>query len=75
MLSLTDLEYLKLYLIYIAIKSVGEFPFMLHVSMFFNKQRLITWFIPSQIMHTVYTVIAAFFGLITKYEWKGRRVN
>ena len=74
-LSLTDLDYLKFYLMYLAIKSIGELPFMLHVSMFFNKQKLIAWFIPSQILHTIYTVVAAFFGLITQYEWKGRRVN
>ena len=74
-LSLADLDYVKMYLIYIAIKSVGELPFMLHVSMFFNKQRLIGWFIPSQIVHTIYTVVAAFFGLFTQYEWKGRKVN
>jgi len=75
LLSLADLYYIKIYLIYIAIKSVGELPFMLHVSMFFNKQRLIAWFIPLQIVHTIYTVIAACFGLSTQYEWKGRKVN
>jgi glycosyltransferase involved in cell wall biosynthesis len=75
MLSLCNIHYLKIYLLFLLIKSLGELPFMLHVSMFFNKQRLIAWFIPSQIIHTFYTVFAAFFGLITRYEWKGRRVK
>ncbi|MEY3687246.1 MAG: hypothetical protein RIR84_87 [Bacteroidota bacterium] len=67
--------YFKYYLIYLLIKALGELPFMLHASMFFGKQRLIAWFIPSQIFHTAYTVIAAFFGMITQYEWKGRMVK
>ena len=74
-LSITDIYYLKYLLFFLLIKSIAEIPFMLHVSMFFNKQRLITWFIPSQILHALYTVIAAFFGLITQYEWKGRKVK
>jgi len=67
--------YFKYYLIFLLTKALGELPFMLHTSMFFGKQRLIAWFIPSQIFHTIYTVIAAFFGMITQYEWKGRKVK
>lgn len=74
-LSLIDQVYIKYYLIFILIKALGELPFMLHVSMFFSKQKLIAWFIPSQIAHTIYTVFAAFFGLITSYEWKGRKMK
>lgn len=74
-LSIIDLHYSKYALLFLLIKAFGELPFMLHVSMFFNKQRLIVWFIPSQIIHTFYTVFAAFFGLITRYEWKGRTVK
>ena len=75
LLSLCNTTYLKYYLVYILIKALGELPFMLHVSMFFNKQRLILWFIPTQLLHTLYTVLAAFLGLITRYEWKGRKVK
>lgn len=74
-LSINDIYYLKYLLLFLLIKSIAEIPFMLHVSMFFNKHRLMIWFIPSQIFHALYTVIAAFFGLITQYEWKGRRVK
>lgn len=74
-LSFMEINYVKWYLLFMLIKVVGEIPFMLHVSMFFNKQRLITWFIPTQILHTIYTIIAAFFGWITRYEWKGRKVR
>ena len=75
LLSLTNIVYLKYYLIFLLIKGLGELPFMLHTSIFFGKQRLISWFIPSQIIHTVYTVIAACFGMITHYEWKGRKLS
>ena len=68
-------NYLKYYFIFLLIKALGELPFMLHTSIFFGKQRLIRWFIPSQIAHTAYTVIAAFFGMVTTYEWKGRKVK
>lgn len=67
--------FLQYYLIFLLIKGIGELPFMLHASIFFGKQKLIPWFIPTQIIHTVYTVIAAFFGLMTGYEWKGRKLK
>ena len=74
-LSIVGIHYLKYLLLYVLIKSLVEIPFMLHVSMFFNKQRLMAWFIPSQILYALYILIAGFFGLVTQYEWKGRRVK
>jgi len=74
-LSIVDMYFIKYLLLFLCIKSFAEIPFMLHVSMFFQKQRLIGWFIPSQIPHTLYTVFAAFLGFITQYEWKGRKVK
>ena len=55
-------------------KTMLELPFMYHVCDFFNRKKLLWWFLPMQPFHHAYIVIAGFFGLAGKVEWKGRRV-
>jgi biofilm PGA synthesis N-glycosyltransferase PgaC len=57
------------------IKTTIELLFIYPVTRFYNKQRLIMWFLFFQPLHIVYTVIAGWLGLFGSFEWKGRRVK
>lgn len=56
-------------------KTVIEFPFVYSVASFFNRQRLMVWFILFQPVHILYTIFSGLLGQFGKYEWKGRRVR
>ena len=73
--GLADIGWMKNFALLILIKYLVELPFMINVCRFFNKASLIKWFIISQPIHAVYTVVAGWFGLIGNYEWKGRNTR
>lgn len=73
-MGLFNQEFFIAYLLITLSKTLIELPFMLKVSSFFEKQRLLFWFLPMQPLHQFYIVISGFFGLIASNEWKGRRV-
>jgi cellulose synthase/poly-beta-1,6-N-acetylglucosamine synthase-like glycosyltransferase len=64
-----------LFLISIALKTIVELFFLYPVAKFFNKQKLLWWFIPAQPFHILYTLIAGWLGNFGSYEWKGRKVK
>jgi cellulose synthase/poly-beta-1,6-N-acetylglucosamine synthase-like glycosyltransferase len=64
-----------LFLISLLIKTGFELLFLFPVARYFDKQKLIWWFIPAQPFHILYTLIAGFLGAFGSYEWKGRRVK
>lgn len=68
-------DYFKAFGIFMMMKALSELPFMIRTARFFNKVKLIPWFIPSQILHVLYTIIAATFGMVTTYTWKGRKLK
>ena len=74
-MGLENIEWMKNFALLILIKYFVELPFMINVCRFFNKSSLIKWFIISQPIHSVYTVVAGLFGLIGNYEWKGRNTR
>ncbi len=57
------------------IKTLIEFIFLIPVGSFYNKQHLLKLFPLFQPLHIVYTVIAGWFGVFGRFEWKGRRVK
>jgi cellulose synthase/poly-beta-1,6-N-acetylglucosamine synthase-like glycosyltransferase len=59
----------------VLIKFVIELAFLIPVTRFFSKRKLLWFFLPAQPFHLVYTVIAGFLGQTGGYEWKGRRVR
>ncbi|WP_143308125.1 glycosyltransferase [Chitinophaga vietnamensis] len=63
------------FLILMLFKITLELYFLLPVARFFNKTGLLVWFIPGQIFHIPYIVIAGWLGKFGSYEWKGRQVN
>ena len=70
-----DVFYFKAFGFFMLMKSFSELPFMIRIARFFKKNNLIPWFIPSQIIHVLYTITAATFGMVTKYTWKGRKLK
>lgn len=64
-----------LLVILICIKIVVELFFLFPVAQFFNQQKLLWWFIPSEPFHILYTLIAGWLGTFGHYKWKERKVN
>lgn len=64
-----------LFLISLVIKTIVEIFFLFPVAKFFNKQKLLWWFIPAQPFHILYTLIAGWLGTFGSYQWKGRKVK
>lgn len=63
------------FLIILLFKVTLELYFLLPVAKFFNKTELLLWFIPGQIFHIPYIVVAGWLGKFGSYQWKGRQVN
>jgi cellulose synthase/poly-beta-1,6-N-acetylglucosamine synthase-like glycosyltransferase len=59
----------------LCIKMIAELIFLIPVSLFYNKEKILPFFILLQPVHIFYMVIAAFLGYFTKYHWKGRVVR
>jgi cellulose synthase/poly-beta-1,6-N-acetylglucosamine synthase-like glycosyltransferase len=56
-------------------KSMAELAFLWPVAGFFEKRRLLAWFLPLQPLHILYIVVSGLFGQIGSYTWKGRSVK
>ncbi len=74
-LSFFSLQYFYLLLTVIAVKTTGELIFLFPVAKFFDKRKILWWFLFSQPFHIVYTVIAGLLGKFGNYTWKGRKVK
>jgi cellulose synthase/poly-beta-1,6-N-acetylglucosamine synthase-like glycosyltransferase len=57
------------------LKTITELFFLLPVSIFFNKERLLLAFPLAQPFHIMYTVIAGWLGKFGSYKWKDRNVK
>ncbi len=64
-----------LFLIALIIKIFMELIFLFPIAIFFKKQKLLWWFVPSQPFHIIYILIAGWLGRFGSYKWKGRKVK
>ncbi|MDQ6902956.1 MAG: glycosyltransferase [Bacteroidota bacterium] len=64
-----------IFLLLIISKTLVEIFFIFPVARFFNKQKLLRWFVPAQPFHIIYTLIAGWLGKFGNYSWKGRTVK
>ena len=64
-----------LFLISFLTKTIIELLFLYPVARFFNKQKLLWWFLPAQPFHILYTLIVGWLGKFGSYKWKGRKVK
>ncbi len=62
-------------LVMLIVKTSVELFFLYPVAKFFNKQKLLWWFIPAQPFHIIYTIVAGWLGKFGSYTWKGRVVK
>ncbi|UCJ06386.1 glycosyltransferase [Chitinophaga pendula] len=62
-------------LIALLFKITIELYFLIPVSRFFRKTELLVWFVPGQLFHIPYIVVAGWLGKFGSYQWKGRKVN
>ncbi len=53
-------------------KSLIDFIFLITVSTFFNKKKLLIFLLPMQLIYTLYISVAGLFALSNSYYWKGR---
>lgn len=63
------------FLILLLLKVTLELYFLVPVARFFRKTSLLLWFIPGQLFHIPYIVLAGWLGKFGSYQWKGRQVN
>lgn len=67
---------LRMWLLWLTVyKVVLELCFLIPVASFFGKRSLLPWFIPGQLFHIIYVVLAGWLGKFGSYEWKGRQVH
>ncbi len=59
----------------IILKIVAELFFLFPVADFFKSRKLLSWFVPAQPFHIIYTLIAGWLGKFGNYQWKGRKVK
>lgn len=69
-----SLLWFRLFWVVVFYKILIEWRFVRQVLAFYSLQHLLFLFVVLQPFHALYTVIAGFAGLFTRYEWKGRKV-
>lgn len=77
-LAIASFFFIKVFyllIISLLIKIIIELIFLYPVARFFDKQKLLWWFIPAQPFHILYTLIAGWLGTFGSYQWKGRKVR
>lgn len=71
--------YANQYWLYLAVlwvaKTLIELPLFWSAAAFFDKRKMIKYFLFFQPLHIFYTIISGLFGQFGKYEWKGRKVK
>lgn len=59
----------------VAWKTIVEMTYLIPVSEFFAKKKLLNTYPFLQPLHIGYIIIAGFLGMVGKYQWKGRKVS
>ena len=67
--------FLGIFIMAITVKIFSELLLIVPTSNFFNKKHQLIYFIPLQIVHVIYMVVAGFLGQFTTYTWKDRQVK
>ncbi|MGH2564456.1 MAG: glycosyltransferase, partial [Ginsengibacter sp.] len=77
-IAILSIFYLQAFYLFLALfitKIIVELLFLYPVATFFNKQKLLWWFIPCQPFHIFYTLLAGWLGKFGSYTWKDRKVK
>jgi cellulose synthase/poly-beta-1,6-N-acetylglucosamine synthase-like glycosyltransferase len=58
------------------VKALADYPLLASTTTFFGQKRLITWFLPSLVLHTLYVAVVGTMSIFMReYQWKGRKVR
>jgi len=71
-LSFLDKEYVMSYILLLTLKMIGDYSLIFSFSAFYNKTKVLNYFILVTIIYPYYFIIFAFLSQIRKYRWKGR---
>jgi hypothetical protein len=74
-LGFYDLYFFKLFLLQFALKYLFEMAFLLPITSFFKRKKLLALLLLLNPLHIVYFVYIGLLGNSRKYEWKGRVVR
>ncbi|MGB0929339.1 MAG: glycosyltransferase [Chitinophagales bacterium] len=72
---LGNLVLLKLFAGQFIFKSIFDFVYLRTACRFFNRNELLSLFLPAQLMHILYIIIIGAWSQFGKFEWKGRKVR
>lgn len=73
LIGIKSLQYL--FIFQIVSKLIVDFVFLRTACLFFQRNELLWLFLPSQLLHIFYIVIAGIGSNISTYTWKGRKVQ
>lgn len=74
-LSLFSVQFLPAFILLLFTKLFAEFIFIIPVSRFFQRQKLLPWYFPAALAYIIYVVMIGIIGNSGSYEWKGRKVR
>jgi cellulose synthase/poly-beta-1,6-N-acetylglucosamine synthase-like glycosyltransferase len=64
------------FFILVVTKALADFPILWYTTRYFGQQKLMRWFVPSLILHTLYIVLIGTLSMLVKqYTWKGRKTK
>lgn len=62
-----------IYLLYVILKTLMDYPLLSFFSGFFGKRKLLRFLFPFEFIYPFYLTFAAFFSIFSRFEWKGRK--
>ena len=66
---------LGFFLLLLLAKVIVEFPFVNAVAIFFNRRRLMRYFVFFEPLHIIYIIISGWLGRFGSYTWKSRKIK
>ena len=67
--------YFTYFILLLLLKTGIEWKFVKEVLRFFDLEKLLKWFLPSQPLHIIYIVITGILSRVGGVTWKGRRIK
>ena len=71
-LSIVNCQLSIIFFFMIVAKCMIDFIFLFNVANFFNRRKLMLIFLPAQLFHITYVVIAGWLSQFKSYTWKNR---
>ncbi|MEO5570746.1 MAG: glycosyltransferase family 2 protein [Bacteroidia bacterium] len=73
--SLFTKAFFYLFLMQVSAKMIIDFIFLLRLTRFFRKRKILLLFIPVEFLHVFYILIVSLLSFSKKYQWKERNIK